>query len=241
MIVKVAGKDVLVQINKGNGLNASTSLILPAGVYKANITFEGDGNFTSDYAETTFSVIAKINPIDPGLSVSVADIKYGQNAVVLITTNTAFTGSVNVKVDKTNYVVNVVNGVGSVSVSALAAGSHSVVVSVSATDSFTGCVKFASFKVNDVISLVLKSVSIKKSAKKLTLQATLKINKKAVKGKKITFKFKGKKYTAKTNKKGVAKVTIKKVVLKKLKVGKKIKYQTTYLKYSVSKSVKVKK
>ena len=62
-----------------------------------------------------------------------------------------------------------------------------------------------------------------------------------MKYKKITFKFKGKTYKARTDKKGVAKVTIKKSVLKKLKVGKKVTYQATYLKDTVKKSVKVMK
>ena len=62
-----------------------------------------------------------------------------------------------------------------------------------------------------------------------------------MKGKKIVFKFKGKKYTAKTNKKGVAKITVKKSVLKKLKAGKKVKYSATYLKDTVKRTVKVKK
>ena len=79
------------------------------------------------------------------------------------------------------------------------------------------------------------------TTQKLTLQATLsKVNKKYLKNKKITFKFNGKKYTAKTNKKGVAKVIIKSKVLKKLKVGKKVTYQATYLKDTVKKSIKVK-
>ena len=90
--------------------------------------------------------------------------------------------------------------------------------------------------------MTLKKVAVKKSAKKLVLTATLaKINKKYLKGKKITFKFNGKKYTAKTNKKGVAKVTIKSTVLKKLKVSKKVTYQATYLKDTVKYSIKVKK
>ena len=89
--------------------------------------------------------------------------------------------------------------------------------------------------------LTLKKVKVRKSAKKLVLKATLKKGKTPLKGKKITFKFKGKKYKAKTNKKGIAKVTIKKKVLKKLKVGKKVKYQASYGKLTVKRTVKVKK
>ena len=64
---------------------------------------------------------------------------------------------------------------------------------------------------------------------------------KYLENKKITFKFNGKKYVAKTNKKGVAKVTIKSKVLKKLKVGKKVTYQATYLKDTVKNTAKIKK
>jgi len=69
--------------------------------------------------------------------------------------------------------------------------------------------------------VTLKTVKVKKSAKKLVLTATLK-NAKALKGKTVTFKFSGKTYKAKTNSKGIAKVTVKKSVLKKLKAGNKI-------------------
>ena len=94
-----------------------------------------------------------------------------------------------------------------------------------------------------VVKQVLKltKVKVKKSSKKLILKATLKNGSKALKSKKVTFKFNGKKYTAKTNKKGLAKVTIKSKVLKKLKVGKKVKYQVTYLKNTVKRTVKVKR
>jgi invasion protein IalB len=72
------------------------------------------------------------------------------------------------------------------------------------------------------------------------LTATLK-NKKVIKNKQVTFKFNGKTYKAKTNSKGIAKVTIPKSVLTKLKAGKKITYQATYLKNTVKKTVKVQK
>lgn len=84
-------------------------------------------------------------------------------------------------------------------------------------------------------------VKVKRSAKKLVLQATLKINNKAKKGLKVTFKFNGKKFTAKTNKKGIAKVTIKKKLLKKLKIGKKVKIQVSYGKTTKNMIVKIKK
>lgn len=93
----------------------------------------------------------------------------------------------------------------------------------------------------DTVKLALKKVKVKRSAKKLVLQATLKINNKAKKGLKVIFKFNGKKFTAKTNKKGVAKVTIKKKLLKKLKIGKKVKIQVSYGKTTKNMIVKIKK
>ena len=89
--------------------------------------------------------------------------------------------------------------------------------------------------------IVLKTVTVKKSAKKLVLQATLKKGSSPIKSKYVTFKFNGKTYKAKTNKKGIAKYTIKSSILKKLKVGKKIKYQASYGKITAKKIAKVKK
>ncbi len=63
--------------------------------------------------------------------------------------------------------------------------------------------------------------------------------KKKLKGKKIIFKFKGKKYTAKTNKKGITKVKINKKVIKKLKKGKKYTVKITYFKVTIKTKVKV--
>ncbi|WP_295616316.1 hypothetical protein [uncultured Methanobrevibacter sp.] len=81
--------------------------------------------------------------------------------------------------------------------------------------------------------------SVKNTDKKLVLKASLKINGKAVKGKVITFRFRGKTYKAKTNAKGIAQVTIKQSVIKKL-VGKSYALKATYLKDSVKTKVTVK-
>ena len=91
--------------------------------------------------------------------------------------------------------------------------------------------------------VTLKTATFKKSAKKLTLQATLaKVNGKYLKNKQIIFKINGKKVaTAKTNSKGIAKITIKNPnIVKNLKVGKKVTYQATYLKDTVKKTSKLK-
>lgn len=89
--------------------------------------------------------------------------------------------------------------------------------------------------------LTLKDVNVKKSARKLVLTATLKHAKKALKSKKVTFKFNGKKYTAKTNAKGVAKVKIPKSALKGLAAGKTVKYSVSYGKAILSKKATVKR
>ena len=110
---------------------------------------------------------------------------------------------------------------------------------------YTVVVKYAkqTLKVKVTVKkvLALKSVAVKKSAKKLVLTATLKKGKSPIKGKVVAFKFSGKTYNVKTKANGIAKVTIKSSILKKLKVGKNITYQATYLKDTVKKTTKVKK
>ena len=95
--------------------------------------------------------------------------------------------------------------------------------------------------------VTLYSTTFKKSAKKITFKAKLaKVNGKVLKKKTITFKVNGKKVaTAKTDKNGVAKITLKDAkatkVLKTLKAGKKVTYQAVYSKDVVQKATKAKK
>lgn len=81
----------------------------------------------------------------------------------------------------------------------------------------------------------LYSIKVKKSAKKVTLKVKLA---KKLKNKIIKFKFNGKTYLARTNSKGIAKVTFN---VKNLKAGKKIVYQASYYKDVVKKTAVVKK
>ena len=86
-----------------------------------------------------------------------------------------------------------------------------------------------------------KIVVVKKSAKNMALQASLKYGKTPLKNTKVTFKFNGKAYVAKTNKYGIAKITLNKNVINKLKAGKKYAVQISYLTDTIKTTVLVKK
>lgn len=235
------------RVNGVTSVLATTSF--SGGMAKIPISRLSKGAHTLDFKMiingVTYNMDEEINVKDntPGFSagISAAKITVGKSVTVTLkgpaTLDTS--GSIYVdgkKVKELPFTGNVMKDV----ISGLKVGKHQVKVLYSYHNKFFS----KTFTVNVVkqtISLKLAKATVKKSAKKLVLKATLKIDKKAAKSKKVTFKFKGKKYVAKTNKKGVAKVTVKKAVLKKLKVGKKVKYQASYGKKTVKKTAKVKK
>lgn len=106
--------------------------------------------------------------------------------------------------------------------------------------SYAGLTVKNKLKVKQVISSQ-KTKTVKRWWKKFTLKATLKNGKKPLKGKKIIFKFKGKTYKVKTNSKCVAKVTIKRKVIRKLKRGNSYKVTISYLKDTIKRTVYVKR
>lgn len=99
--------------------------------------------------------------------------------------------------------------------------------------------EFKEFKVSNKITvkttLITKNIKVKKGK---TIKFTAKLlntNGKILKGKKVTFKFKGKTYKVKTNKKGIA--TLK--ITKKYKAGK-YKIVTSYSKLKITNTIRIK-
>ena len=102
-------------------------------------------------------------------------------------------------------------GVATVKIALSKKGTYPVVISFLGDDKYNGSLVVTKIKVNpQKVKLTVAKKTYKASKKTKYLTATLKAtNKKAIKGKKLVFTVNGKKYTAKTNKKGIAKVKVK--------------------------------
>ena len=168
--------------------------------------------------------------------------RQGENKYIYVKVPKSCTGYVIFEIDGKKHRVNIANGIAKYSLKRLTVGEHDIYVSYYGDD---GARDLENWRVVTVykklVKLTLQKVKVKKSSKRLTIKATLKINGKFAKGKYLRFKFDKKTYKVKTNRKGVAKLVIKKNVLKKLKVGKKIKYQVKYGKKTLKRSVKVRR
>ena len=187
--------------------------------YDIAIDYVGDNGYNTTLWCYLDVLPAKVNFDSVKVSSEGVKIKVYINYKLAKNTYVAF------KVDKKTVKIKTdANGVANIK---LGAGKHKIEASF----------KNAKESINvEIHHITLKFGAVKKSAKKLVLSATVKVGKKPVKYKKVTFKFNGKTYAAKTNSKGVAKVTIPKSAFKNLKVGKKIIYQATCLGDTVKKT-----
>jgi hypothetical protein len=198
------------------------------GTHTVRVTYPGDGKYPAKTVNATITIkgdpkiVAQKSKINMyyGDSKKAKFIVYGLDKVT-------------VNVGTYSNIINVKNNTATFKIPALKPGKYTI--------SAEGDLLYASTSLVVKHVVALSKAKIRKSAKKLTLTATLKSGKTPLKSKQVTFKFKGKKYTAKTSKKGIAKVTIPKYVLKKLKVGSKVTYKACYGRDIVKKTVKVQK
>ena len=206
-------------------------------------------NYTIDGVEDGEYVSFEVKENTPGFSATVpSSITTGETVNVIFNSPVDTNDFVNIYIDDTSVrSIRVSNRMASEVISGLGVGTHKIKVLYNDyvnfySNTFTVEVKDKPAPpVSPTVTLSLSTAKVKKSAKKLVLKAKLLIDNKAVSGKVIKFKFNGKTYKAKTDKKGIAKAAIKHSVLKKLKVGKKVKYSASYGSKSVQKTAKVKK
>ncbi|WP_298524440.1 Ig-like domain-containing protein [uncultured Methanobrevibacter sp.] len=204
---------------------------LAPGNHKVTMRYTGDEKYFSVNNQTTIHIY-RIK-IDKNKDVSVV---YSERAVykVHLTSDTQAmeNKTVTFKINgKTYYGITDMYGYASVKLPKLPIKTYTI------TASYKG-IKVTNKIVSKHI-VVAKNINAKKT-KALKVKVTLnKVNKKYLAKKKVTLKFKGRTYTAKTNSKGVVTFTISKGVLAGLKVGKSYTYKVTYSKDTVSKKIKI--
>lgn len=211
---------------------------LNVGEHMLRIEYKAANGFVYD---RDFDVVVFKNSNGFKSSISPKTVKYGHEFKVKLT-SPKLKKYADILVDGLcqDISISMKKGVGVAKFPIMSAGKHKVTVNFHSGSKFYSKTFYVTVK-KPTSYITLNKVALKKSAKKVVLKAKIKTPKgKAIKGKKVTFKFKGKTFKAKSNKKGVAKVAIKKPILNKLKVGKTVKYSATY-QYTVTKSAKVKK
>ncbi|WP_458405758.1 hypothetical protein [Methanobrevibacter sp.] len=156
------------------------------------------------------TVNGNFEKFDPALTISVANIIEGADAVIVITTNNTFSGNVAVQIGEAKYNVSVVNGDGNKSVSDLGVNNYTAIATFDATDVFTASTKNTTFVVNPKVATALSASPVTTTyATSKNVVVTLKdANGNVLAGKKVTIVLNGASKTVNTNGKGQATLAI---------------------------------
>ena len=238
--VTVGGKNYTANVVNGTAVIEFNDL--KNGVYSAKVYYSGDGVY--DNMTKEFNLTIKYSSINPQTSLlgnkDVSVIYSGSGTYkVLVFKYGKLVGageSVTFNFNGKNTVVK--TDAGSYATFRFTANAEVKTHTIKAT--YFGTTVTNKVKVTQIIKASDKKV--KKSAKVTKIKITLnKVNGKYLKSKTLKIKFNKKTYKVKTNKKGVATWKVKKSMLKKLKVGKKVKYTVTYGKATLTKKLTIKK
>ena len=257
-VVQNSDDDIIVSLGEGaegsvmvniGGVNYfadvvnSTATVKPGGLvngeYSAIVLYSGDDNYTNEWRIVKINITqSPVYKITENADISV---KYSGKATykALITRDgkpagadenviIAFNGkNIAVKTDAQGYAILELD-------SNVRPGTYDI------RTTWRGVSVTNKVKVSQIIKASDKKV--KKSAKHTKIKIGLdKVDGKYLSGKTVKVKFNGKTYRVKTNKKGVAIWKVKKSMLKKLKVGKMVKYTVTYGKDVLTKKLTIKK
>ncbi|WP_458406450.1 Ig-like domain-containing protein [Methanobrevibacter sp.] len=210
----------------GKGDNTFAYLFTP-GTYKIAVTYLSSRNYNAYTNDTASLIITPSNVTFPlttdlicnGMTVTAVntaiDGKIGKYLTITLKDvlgDAVVNKTVKIGFDGKEYeVITDDNGVAKLQINIAKAGVYTASVCFLGDNIYTGSFKVVKITVNkQTPKLTVAKKTYKAKSKKKILKATFKTAKgKAIKGKKITFKVKGKTYTAKTNKKGVASVKVK--------------------------------
>jgi hypothetical protein len=186
-------------------------------------------------AMTTTTVNAKVNGKNAGKNFSIT-LK-DKNGKVLAGKQVIFTLNGKTYKRTTNK-----KGVASLKIALSKKGTYKITISFRGDNWYKASSVSTKIKVNpQKVKLTVPAKKYKAKAKTKTLTATLKAaNKKAIQGKKLVFIVNKKKYTAKTNKKGIAKVKVKLSKKKTYKVTVKFAGDNTFKKITKKGKVVIK-
>ena len=198
--VRVNDRYYNVSVVDGNASFKVTGLPYSADPYVIDVTYEGDDIFNPYYDMPSCSVrVNKINITDINMTLNDAVIFVGDDAVFTVNVSSVkgiVDGYVIVSVDNVNYTVPIVNGLGSLKVSDLAAGNYSVFVYYAGDDTFNEFNNYSSRNVS-FVSVIKKSTRIDMNSVTINVGdpavVTANINSSSVSGK-VTFVVDGVEY-----------------------------------------------
>ena len=152
VVITVNGKDYHVAIDNGKAIKTIGGLA--AGDYTVVVKYAGDDKYSG--VEVTGVVnVAKAQPV---LGVVIADVDYGNGFVIEATltgvNNAPLNGNVLVAVNSKFYVVNVINGKGTLTGDKLAADTYGFAAAWTGNNNYASVTENGDFKVNKVDSSI---------------------------------------------------------------------------------------
>ena len=128
--------------NLTDGKAILPGVVLPAGNYTVEVTYSGDGNYTSRTNSTKFTVY-KAKPelylAAKVLDLTVEDIYYGENINVTVTVPDGVTGEITLRINGTdkNITLPIVDGKVNWTVGGLAVGNYVIIANYSGNENYT--------------------------------------------------------------------------------------------------------
>ncbi len=122
-----------------NGTAIVSLYDVPVGQYNMTITYNGDNNYNSTSIEESISIEkATINPDDIKL---IVDKDSNGNTVITIIGPEELNGNITLEIDGKNYTVEVIKGIGSITIPNLPDGEYNRIITFNGNNNFNGFVK----------------------------------------------------------------------------------------------------